>query len=117
MTWLKTIFPGVFLSIFIAFVAIAIINLAAIFSSKSFLVGVSPISIALVFGLALSGMARRTKVFLPGLSFSFKNLTKIAAVLLGLKLSLYEVFHIGLASLFYILISTVCVFVVGFLAL
>lgn len=113
MNRLKTIFPGVFLSVFIAFVAVAIVNLAAIFSSKSFLVGVSPISIALVFGLTLSGFARRTNFFLPGLSFSFGNLTKFAAVLLGLRLSLYEVFHIGLASLFYILISTACVFGVG----
>lgn len=114
MSRLKLIFPGLMLSIFIAFVAVAIVNLAAIFGSKSIFVSISPISIALVFGIALSGLCRRSNVFLPGLSFSFRNLTKIAAVLLGLRLSLYEVFDIGLTSLFYIMISTACVFAAGF---
>lgn len=59
---------------------------------------VSPILVAILLGLALSGAARRKRAWAPGLALAAGPLLKLAVMLIGLRLSLAQVGSLGLQA-------------------
>ena len=73
----------------------------------------SPVSVALLMGLILSKFVRNNSTFQPGLTFTFRNLLRLATILLGLRLGLKDVYSIGLDGIVYIAITIVALFVLN----
>lgn len=55
----------------------------------------SPVFVAILVGLSLSGLARRTPTWSPGLEFAARRLLRLAVMLIGLRLSLGQVGQLG----------------------
>lgn len=60
---------------------------------------VSTMLIAILAGLALSGMAARQPGWMPGLALAQGPILKLAVALIGLRLSLVELGHLGMNAL------------------
>jgi len=60
---------------------------------------VSSVMVAVLLGMAIGNAPIRTKSLLPGCGFAVKKLLRLGIVLLGLRLSLAEVFRAGAAGL------------------
>jgi uncharacterized integral membrane protein (TIGR00698 family) len=57
---------------------------------------VSPVMLAILFGLLIGGIVRMPKVFTPGLNFSIKKVLRLGIILLGIRLTVYDVFQLGI---------------------
>lgn len=56
----------------------------------------SPVFVAILVGLSLSGVARSRPAWLPGLEFAARRLLRLAVMLIGLRLSLGQVGQLGM---------------------
>ncbi len=56
---------------------------------------VSPVMIAIVLGLTISSVVTLPKNFSPGLRFSVKKLLRLGIILLGIRLTFFDVFKLG----------------------
>ena len=68
----------------------------------------SPILVAILLGLFLSGVARRNTGWQPGLALAAGPLLKLGVMLIGLRLSLGQVGSLGLQALPLVLAAIVC---------
>jgi len=59
----------------------------------------SPVFVAILGGLCLSGLARRRPAWSPGLEFAARRLLRFAVMLIGLRLSLGQVGQLGIHAL------------------
>jgi uncharacterized integral membrane protein (TIGR00698 family) len=88
----RGLLPGLFLTFTIAAAAFELRNLSGI--------GVlSPLIIAIVLGMAFHNTVGTPGKFKPGVMFSMRRILRFAIVLLGLQLSLAQVFAVGTAGL------------------
>ena len=87
-------FPGVALASVIAFASIYLNDIfAAILGfSKS---PISSIIIAIIFGMALSNFFKLKEHFTPGFEFSLKRILRLGIILLGIRLSMLDVFQLA----------------------
>ena len=56
---------------------------------------ISPVMIAIILGLAISSVFSIPKLFTPGLKFSVKKLLRLGIILLGIRLTIFDVFKLG----------------------
>lgn len=86
MIRIRNLAPGVLLAVSAAAVA---------FTAARFWHGLSPLTAALVVGLLLGNTGRTPAVCEPGLRFATRHLLRWGVVLLGLQLSVRDVFRLG----------------------
>lgn len=55
----------------------------------------SPVMIAILLGLSISSVKPLPKTFAPGLKFAVKKLLKLGIILLGIRLTIFDVFRLG----------------------
>lgn len=72
---------------------------------------ISPITVAIVLGILIGNAAGTPKVLAPGLDFCVQKLLRLGIVLIGLKLSLGDIVHLGAYG-----VPVVAVFIVTALA-
>jgi uncharacterized integral membrane protein (TIGR00698 family) len=101
---LHNIAPGLLLASSLALLASTIQKLAGI----SFL---SPLIIAVILGIIIRNTIGVPSIYRAGLSFSLKKLLRVSIVLLGLQLTLTQVWAIGPETLAIIVITTITTFV------
>ena len=104
----RRVVPGLLLSSFVAVSAVLAAPLLA---------GVAPIPamvIALVIGIALNPLARRSS-FQPGIVFCLKTLLRWAVALLGLRVALGEIAALGLMTAVLVIVSMGVTLTAGFL--
>jgi len=85
-------FPGIVLSVGVAFIACLIESLLPIHIIGSAV-------IAMFIGMILNHFLRNTKVFSSGLKFTSKKILKFAIILLGLSLNITTILNVGRMSL------------------
>jgi uncharacterized integral membrane protein (TIGR00698 family) len=90
-----TLFPGLALVLAIATVA----NLASGFLPPA----VNAVIVAVLLGLLIRNAASIPPTFQPGITFSLQKLLRLAIILLGIRLSFFDVVRIGAQSLVIIL--------------
>jgi uncharacterized integral membrane protein (TIGR00698 family) len=56
---------------------------------------ISPVMIAILLGLGLSSLIHLPKEFEPGLKFSVKRILRLGIILLGIRLSIFDVLKLG----------------------
>lgn len=56
---------------------------------------ISPVMIAIILGVALGSVIKLPEVLGPGLKFSVKKLLKLGIILLGVRLTIFDVFKLG----------------------
>ena len=108
MANVRRVVPGLLLSAFVAVSAVLAAPLLA---------GVAPIPamvIALVIGIALNPLARRSS-FQPGIVFCLKTLLRWAVALLGLRVALGEIAALGLMTAVLVIVSMGVTLTAGFL--
>jgi uncharacterized integral membrane protein (TIGR00698 family) len=57
---------------------------------------VSPVTLAILFGLIISALVRLPASFKPGLSFTVKKILRLGIILLGIRLTIFDVFRLGI---------------------
>lgn len=55
----------------------------------------SPVMIAILLGISISSIKPLPKTFAPGLTFAVKKLLKLGIILLGIRLTIFDVFRLG----------------------
>ncbi len=60
---------------------------------------VSPVMIAIVLGITISSLVTIPKTYNPGLKFSVKKILRLGIILLGIRLSLFDVLKLGVFGL------------------
>jgi uncharacterized integral membrane protein (TIGR00698 family) len=93
------VLEGLLVTAGIALAATAVPRLLAAAPGKLAGLPVSPILVAILLGLALSGVARRRAAWTPGLVFAAGPVLKLAVMLIGLRLSLGQVGSLGVYAL------------------
>ena len=101
------LFPGILLSILIAFVACFIESLLPIH-----LIGSAVI--AMFIGMILNYFLRNTCVFESGLKFTSKKILKFAIILLGLSLNITTILNVGKMSLMVMIFTLLTCFGGGY---
>lgn len=71
---------------------------------------VSPLLIAIIIGIIIRNTVGVSKVFEPGISFSAKKVLRIAVILLGLKLSFFQILSIGIDGISIIVLGSIGTF-------
>lgn len=104
---LRTI-PGLAVAAGIALLAVITQNAIVLGGEKP----VSSVIIAIAGGMLFRSMFGLPAVMLPGFSYSFKTVLRVAIVLLGLSLSLAAVVRTGAAAAFIIIICVVVALVI-----
>lgn len=56
---------------------------------------ISPVMIAIILGLSLSSLIKLPTALDPGLRFSVKKLLRVGIILLGIRLTIFDVFKLG----------------------
>ena len=105
---LRRLAPGIALSAAVAVAAVAAAPLVAR------LAPIPAMVLALIIGIALSPIARRS-AFQPGIEFCVKTLLRWAVALLGLRIALGEIAALGLATAVIVVLGMVVTVVAGFL--
>lgn len=90
--------PGLLVAATIAALATAVPALLAYLPDPLRGLPVSPILVAILLGLALSGRARAQRNWRPGMAFAAGPLLKLAVMLIGLRLSLAQVAELGIQA-------------------
>lgn len=93
------IVPGVLVTAFLAWLSI---ELADIIGTRLLGFENSPVSavmVALVIGMVLGNVAPLPRALAPGIRFSVKTVLRAGIILLGIRLSLFDVFKLGLIGL------------------
>jgi uncharacterized integral membrane protein (TIGR00698 family) len=96
--------PGLFLTFTIAAAAFELRNLSAV-------TALSPLIIAIVFGMALHNTVGTPAACKSGVTFSVRRILRLAIILLGLQLSLAQVVSVGTAGITIIALTLVATFV------
>jgi len=60
---------------------------------------ISPVMIAIILGIAISSLVTIPKTFAPGMTFSVKKILRLGIILLGIRLSLFDVLKLGVFGL------------------
>ncbi|MFA9406729.1 MAG: YeiH family protein [Anaerolineales bacterium] len=60
---------------------------------------VSPVMIALLLGLVLGAILTIPKAFTPGFRFAVKKLLRLGIILLGIRLTIFDVFRLGIIGI------------------
>lgn len=98
------IFPGIILSVFIAFMGIIFSSYLGIGILKFDKSPISPIMVAIVLGLVISNIFNISEKFKKGINFSISNILKFGIVCLGIRLGFSDIINLGLVALPIILI-------------
>lgn len=56
---------------------------------------VSPVMLAIILGLLVGGLVRMPTSFTPGISFSVKKVLRLGIILLGIRLTFFDVLQLG----------------------
>jgi len=99
LSWVVQVIPGVLLTAIVAWLGIESsewIGTTLLGFERS---PVSGVMMAIVFGLILSNVMVLPQFTKPGVQFSLKRLLKLGIILLGIRLSLGDVFEVGLVGI------------------
>jgi len=94
-----SIMPGLAFSSALAVVAIILAKIVNKY------VAISPLILAIVVGMIFRNTAGLPEIFSQGMQFSLKRVLRIAIILLGLKLSIAEILHVGSKGLVVVVAS------------
>jgi uncharacterized integral membrane protein (TIGR00698 family) len=105
--WEKSIFGVRFIrlpSLFPGLMAVGLLTLLSIWLSDFVGEGLlgfeksplSPVMIAILLGLSIGSVKPLPKAFAPGLTFAVKKLLKLGIILLGIRLTIFDVFRLGI---------------------
>lgn len=97
------ILPGVLLTGAIGAVAFAVSRFQDVFV-------ISPIILAIVFGMIFRRLSTSSPVFRPGVLFAQRRILRAAIILLGLQLTITQVLEVGLSGLLVIGVAVVTCF-------
>lgn len=92
---LPKLFPGI--------LAVSVLTWVSIWASESIgsqLMGfekspVSPVMLAIVLGLLVGAVVNVPKSFTPGLNFAVKKILRLGIIMLGIRLTVFDVFKLG----------------------
>ncbi len=101
------IFPGIILSVGVAFLACWLESLLPIH-----LIGSAVI--AMFMGMFLNGFVKKTNIFATGLKFASKKILKFAIILLGLSLNITTILNVGKMSLIVMIFTLLTCFGGGY---
>ena len=68
---------------------------------------VSPVMLAILLGLIISAVVPMPQLLKPGLSFSVKKILRLGIILLGIRLTIFDVFRLGVYGVPIVLICIV----------
>lgn len=105
--FLNTMAPGIFVMLVVAIISVVI--------NKWLISLASPMLIALLLGMLLRNVSAIRPLMEPGIIFSAKTILRAGVVLLGLKLSLPQIAHLGAGPLAVIAVTVVCTFCITLL--
>lgn len=108
MTFIKKYSYGIILTLLLAFVSIFISSLIPMHLISA---GV----FALLLGMFLNPIIERYSVFKSGISFVSKKILRTSIILMGLTLSIWQVFEVGKYSLFVMIFTLISAFGGGYL--
>ena len=94
-----TLLPGIALATSLAVFSLLSGDLAGGLNSGLGPMPVSPIIVAILAGAAIRNIVGVDAVFQPGLCFALKQILQLGVVLLGIRLSLTEIYSIGAGAL------------------
>ncbi len=89
---MRTILPGLGLSLLLAFIAVTIRNASGV-------AALNPVMVALVLGIALRAAIGMLPVLKPGIAFAVRPLLRAAIVLLGLQVTLGALLSLGAGAI------------------
>jgi len=108
MYYIKKYSYGILLTLILAFVSIFISSLIPMHL-------ISPSVFSLLLGMTLHPFIKRYPVFKNGISFVSKKILRISIILMGLTLSIWQVFEVGKYSLVVMCFTLVAAFGGGYL--
>lgn len=100
-------FPGLFISLIIAFVAKLIADNLPIHL-------ISASVVALFIGMIINAIKKPNEIIAPGVKFTSKKILKFAIILLGANLNIATIMHVGSMSLFVMLFTLLTCFGCGY---
>lgn len=68
---------------------------------------VSPVMLAILLGLIISALVPMPKSLKPGLSFAVKKILRLGIILLGIRLTIFDVFRLGVYGIPIVLICII----------
>lgn len=96
---LHTLIPGLVLIIIIAVISLWISDFIGVILMGFEKSPISPVMICLILGLILNNIFKLPEMFFPGFKFSVKKLLRLGIILLGIRLSIFSVFELGLIGI------------------
>lgn len=108
MYYIKKYSYGILLTLILAFISIFISSLIPMHL-------ISPSVFSLLLGMTLHPFIKRYPVFKNGISFVSKKILRISIILMGLTLSIWQVFEVGKYSLVVMCFTLVAAFGGGYL--
>lgn len=92
---LPALMPGVLAVSVLAWLSIGVSDFIGIEMMGLEKSPVSPVMLAIVLGLLISSLVHIPANFKPGLQFSVKKLLRLGIILLGIRLTIFDVFKLG----------------------
>lgn len=105
LTFLKTSLPGIILAALLVAASVPVagwlgtIILTLEGAAPTLASPISSISVAILLGMLLRNLFPMPRIFLDGLRFCARNFLRLGIVLVGIKLSLLDVFRLGAAGI------------------
>ena len=96
----KILLPGILLASLISITSLMLGNLQ---SAKV----INPLLISILIGIVIRNIFRLKRGFDPGIEFSVKKILRLSVILLGLRLSFFQVLDIGFRGIFILVLSSI----------
>lgn len=100
---IQALLPGLLLTTLVA-------ALALLIDGTSNLRLLNPLLTAVILGLVIRNTLGAPRRYQPGITFAMKRILRLAVILLGLKLSLAQVWDVGMTGLLVVVVSSVSTF-------
>ncbi|OEH94332.1 YeiH family protein [Bacillus solimangrovi] len=102
--------PGIALSLIVSIIAILTQQIGIIDKLH-----INSLIIAILIGMIVRNVFKLSETFLLGVQFTYKKLLRLSVVLLGFKLSILQVYEVGIRGIIIIILSVSITFIVNIL--
>lgn len=90
-----SLLPGTFAAVLLAWLSVWLSEFIGVTLLGFEKTPVSPVMLAILLGLIVSALLPMPAVLKPGLSFSVKKILRLGIILLGIRLTVFDVFRLG----------------------
>lgn len=92
---IPSLVPGLVVAILLAWLSIWLSNFIGVSLLDFEKTPISPVMLAILLGLIISTIIPMPKVFKPGLTFAVKKILRLGIIMLGIRLTIFDVFKLG----------------------